>query len=148
MTESLAPDQQADLVRDIVGMLLSSAPAGWQRLEMTFGATVAIDTASLMCTDGTGKEERIVSPWQALHKLDELRTGMYTKDKGTWYTATLTIRPPGQYEIGYDYDNEPRFVPPLTADAYALDFEHFPRSEENTPAWLRRKLDEAGRPDA
>jgi hypothetical protein len=145
VTEPLGPEQRADLVRDIAGLLVSSAPDGWQLLRMTFGSTVGVDTASLMCTDGNGEESRIRSPMRALTKLSELRNGMYTAATGAWYTAVLTIRPPCRYDIEYDYDNEPAFTPPLTAGAYALDFEHFPRSEENTPTWLKRKLDEAKR---
>jgi hypothetical protein len=60
-----------------------------------------------------------------------------------WFTANLVIKRPGRYSIDYDYDNQPDFFPPLNAHLYALDFDYFSRTPENTPAWLKRKLDEA-----
>lgn len=45
--------------------------------------------------------------------------------------------------IDFDHDDEPGFVPQLTAGACLGDFEHFPRDEENSPEWLRERLREA-----
>ena len=83
------------------------------------------------------------SPSGVMQQMAELREGMYQEGKGSWFTANLVIKRPGRYSIDYDYDNQPDFFPPLNAHLYALDFDYFSRTPENTPAWLKRKLDKA-----
>jgi hypothetical protein len=83
------------------------------------------------------------SPSGVMQQMAELREGMYQEGKESWFTANLVIKRPGRYSIEYDYDNQPDFFPPLNAHLYALDFDYFSRTPENTPAWLKRKLDEA-----
>ncbi|MFS8098454.1 hypothetical protein LFM09_15085 [Lentzea alba] len=145
MTEPapLSPPEQEELVREVGGMLLAKLPAGWQRANLSFRSTYGVDTATFIVTDSSGTEQRTPTPTSALRKMRELRNGMYEQDRGTWFTSTLTLEPPGRYQIDYDYDGEPTFVPPLKPSAYELDFEFFPRSDEHTPDWLREKLDEA-----
>ena len=138
----LTPDEQAHLIHEVVRELLFSAPEGWRRLELSFRSTVGIDTAEFLAVT-TGGSVKLSVPMEVLSRMDSLRGGMYEPGKGSWFTACLVLRPPGHYEIDYDYDGEPVFVPPLTADAFALDFEHYPRAAEHTPAWLREKLTEA-----
>lgn len=145
MTEPapLSPPEQEELVREVGGMLLTKLPAGWQRANLSFRSTYGVDTATFIVTDSSGAEKRTPTPTAALRKLRELRNGMYEQDRGTWFTGTLVLEPPGKHQIEYDYDGEPTYVPPLTADIYALDFQHYPRSDEHTPDWLREKLAEA-----
>jgi len=145
MTEPapLSPPEQEELVREVGGMLQTKLPAGWQRANLSFRSTYGVDTATFIVTDSSGAEKRTPTPTAALRKMRELRNGMYEQDRGTWFTGTLVLEPPGKYQIEYDYDGEPTFVPPLKPSAFELDFEFFPRSEEHTPDWLRQKLDEA-----
>lgn len=137
-------EQREEMVREVAEMLLSRAPAGWRKLELIYRSTVAVDTYAFLATT-TGEPERIPAPMKVSVRMDELRAAMYEKGRGSWFTACLVLEPPDHYEITYDYDSEPDYVPPLTASAYALDFQHYPRSEENTPDWLRAKLAEARR---
>lgn len=144
MVESarLSSSEQEEIVRELAHILLSSAPEGWQKMELVFHSTVGIDAAEIFATT-TGEPERLPTPMAVARNMQALRQGMYEDGKGSWFTARLIVEPPGRYQITYDFDSEPTFVPPLTSDAYALDFEYFPRSDENTPDWLRQKLAEA-----
>ncbi|TDQ53752.1 hypothetical protein EV190_103203 [Actinorugispora endophytica] len=90
-----------------------------------------------------GSKESFFPPSEILEKLDELRNGMYTPKKGTWFSARYVITRPGNYRIDYNYDEEPAFTIPPVAGSYKLDLQHFPRDDEHIPDWLRRKLQEA-----
>lgn len=144
MTEPnrLSPPEQEEVVQEVAGVMLASAPPGWQKLELIYRSTVAVDAAEILATT-TGEPERIPVPMKVSSRMSSLREGMYEQDRGSWFTARLVLEPPGKYQIEYDYDGEPTYVPPLTPGAYALDFQHYPRSEEHTPDWLREKLAEA-----
>lgn len=140
MTE-LGPSEQDEMVREVATTLTRSAPAGWRRMELIYHSTVGIDCAEILATT-TGEPERVPLSMAISKIMSRLRGGMYEKSRGSWFTARLVVTQDG-YAITYDYDSEPAFVPPLTADAYALDFEHNPRAAEHTPDWLRAKLTEA-----
>ncbi len=144
----LTPPEQEELLQEVGGILLSAAPAGWQELRLSFRSTVGISTASFLVTAEDGGPVAAATPTAVMKVLKKLRAGMYEEDRGSWYTALVTVRPPGRYEVEYDYDGEPEFTPPLTAGAFALDQDYFPRSDEHVPAWLRAKLDEAAATDA
>ncbi|WP_119729456.1 antitoxin YezG family protein [Thermomonospora amylolytica] len=130
-------------VESAVRALSAVAPPGWRRLSFAFYATVGIDSACLeaVCMDGTVRP--LVPPGRAVKYMDELRADTYRRDKGAWFTARLDIERSGRYSVEFDYDSEPDFRPRLTASAYALDLDRFPRSREHTPGWLRAKLREA-----
>lgn len=139
----ITPPEQEEVVQSACAALVREAPIGWQQIRFEFYSTVGIDSARLEVTDENGNEIKLAPPMAAMDPLGDLRSEMYEEGKGSWFTARIVIDPPGRYSIEYDYDGEPAFKPALQADVYALDFEHFPRSEENTPDWLREKLTEA-----
>lgn len=133
------------MVQNACAALGREAPAGWQQIRFAFYSTVGIDSGRFEVMAQDWSEVKLAPPMSAMDPLGDLRTEMYEEDRGSWFTARIVINRPGSCSIEYDYDGEPAFKPPLQADVYALDFEHFPRSEENTPDWLRQKLAEAQR---
>ncbi|WP_086821051.1 hypothetical protein [Allokutzneria sp. NRRL B-24872] len=135
--------EQQELLQEVGGLLVAAAPEGWRELELSFRSTVAVDTATFTCADASGERTRLAPPIKARRRLKALREGMYAPGTGAWFTARVTIQPPGRYEVEYDYDSEPLFVPPLTPETFALDHEYFPRSEEHIPEWLKHKLAQA-----
>ncbi|MFW5415986.1 hypothetical protein J0910_05110 [Nocardiopsis sp. CNT-189] len=66
---------------------------------------------------------------------------MYQGGKGTWFLMEYTITPPGRFSVDFDYESEPDFfgVPSGGGD-FLDDLHHFPRDEENIPAWLAQKI--------
>ena len=66
----------------------------------------------------------------------ELRRLMYRPDAGTWFSARLTVSDQGDYRSDYDFDNEPRFDPPVAPDLYLKDLQAFPRHPSRIPGWL------------
>ncbi|MCP9954610.1 antitoxin YezG family protein [Actinomadura madurae] len=126
-----------------VRALRAAAPAGWERLDFEFRATVGIDSASFEVEDAGGGRRTALPPGQAVGRMDELRRVMYRADKGAWFTARLQVERSGHFSAEFDYDGEPEFTPPLAPSAYALDLDRFPRADEHIPDWLRAKLGEA-----
>jgi hypothetical protein len=65
-----------------------------------------------------------------------LRRLMYRAGPGTWFSARLTVSDQGDYRSDYDFDNEPRFDPPVDPELYARDLETFPRAAARIPSWV------------
>jgi hypothetical protein len=134
--------KERETVNGAVRALRAAAPAGWERLDFEFRATVGIDSASFEVEDGDGERRTALPPGQAVGRMDELRRVMYRADKGAWFTARLQVERSGHFSAEFDYDGEPDFTPPLASSAYALDLDRFPRADEHIPDWLRDKLAE------
>ncbi|WP_433478069.1 hypothetical protein ACQPZP_14150 [Spirillospora sp. CA-142024] len=134
--------KERETVNGAVRALRSAAPAGWERLDFEFRATVGIDSASFEVEGPDGGRRTALPPGQAVGKMDELRRVMYRADKGAWFTARLQVERSGHFSAEFDYDGEPDFTPPLAPSAYALDLDRFPRADEHIPDWLRGKLAE------
>ncbi|MDT9689165.1 hypothetical protein Q5762_12595 [Streptomyces sp. P9(2023)] len=137
-----SPDRAA-VLREIGAALVEAVPEGWRRVRFEFFGTVQVDSALLESVSDDGSASRHSVPRVAMREFDRLRSTMYRPGAGTWFTARYVIERSGESTIDFDHDNEPGFVPQLTAGAYLVDFERFPRDEENTPEWLRDRLREA-----
>ncbi|GLW62820.1 hypothetical protein Arub01_10640 [Actinomadura rubrobrunea] len=136
---TLSPEER-ETVHGAVRALRAAAPHGWEHMEFVFRATVGIDSSTLQVVDADGDVRPTTVPGQAADKMDDLRRLMYREGEGAWFTARLRVERSGRFSAEFDYDGEPDFHPPLTADAYALDLERFPRSAEHVPDWLRARL--------
>lgn len=144
----MTPLEQEEAVCRIGNELLQSAPVDWVKLRLVYSGLVDCGTARLEAMFEDGSVQDWVPPQSALAQLQELRSGMYSEGKGTWYTACYEINRPDHYRIRYGFDEEPHFdVPPPDA-SYALDQWHFPRSADYVPDWLQAKLIGAYEADA
>ncbi|HEY8482913.1 MAG TPA: hypothetical protein VIL71_24110 [Spirillospora sp.] len=137
--QALRSPEEREAVNEAVRALRAAAPHGWERLGFEFRATVGIDSASFEIVDADGGIRTAVPPGQAVGRMDELRRVMYRRGQGAWFTARLDVGR-DRFSAEFDYDGEPDFTPPLTASAYALDLDRFPRADEHIPDWLRDKL--------
>lgn len=81
--------------------------------------------------------------------IDDLRRVMYLPGRGTWFSGHWSITNcDGIGEkiaanASFNRDDEPLWRRAVHPELYALDLEAFPRDEESTPEWLRRKVAEA-----
>lgn len=73
--------------------------------------------------------------------LNDLRKEMYEEDKGTWLSLRLTIDPPGDYRVNFNFDLDPVWDPPIPDSEIVEDLNAFPRAAEYVPDWLQAKLD-------
>lgn len=141
--EVLSAEEQDALLRELGIALLEAAPSDWTEIRFTAAALVDITYPKLDVVRANGMDDWAHPPEHAPRLLGDLRRGMYVPGRGTWYTATVVITPPGNHGVDFDYDGEPRFPFPVTPSSYALDLEYFPRDDEAIPPWLEEKLAEA-----
>ncbi|HVV14188.1 glycohydrolase toxin TNT-related protein [Amycolatopsis sp.] len=142
-TTQLNATEQDTLVKQIGLALLRAAPRDWRRVTAQYRAVGRYHelTGEVLNEDGS------VSEWMATHDIatlfGRLRGGMYREGRGTWFNARYQLDHPSSYNLEYDRD-EPRWdlqPPPV---AYADELRMFPRSEENVPEWLIRRMSGLG----
>ncbi|ROS40281.1 uncharacterized protein DUF4237 [Amycolatopsis thermoflava] len=138
-TTQLNATEQDTLVKQIGLALLRAAPRDWRRVTATYRAVGRYHELSgeVLLEDGSAQE------WMATHDIatlfGRLRAGMYREGRGTWFNARYQLDHPSSYNLEYDRD-EPRWdlMPP--PQAYADELRMFPRSEDNVPEWLMRRM--------
>ncbi len=83
---------------------------------------------------------------QTTPSFERLRQLMYNEApfRGAWYTAVMTITKAGKFDTEFEYEKKPQFDYMPVDEAFAQDFEHFPRNEESTPAWLKEIVEKHG----
>ena len=138
-TTQLNATEQDTLVKQIGLALLRAAPRDWRRVTAAYRAVGRYHelTGEVVLEDGSAQE------WMATHDIatlfGRLRAGMYREGRGTWFNARYQLDHPSSYNLEYDRD-EPRWdlMPP--PQAYADELRTFPRSEDNVPEWLMRRM--------
>ncbi|MGW1677991.1 hypothetical protein [Saccharopolyspora sp. NPDC002376] len=75
----------------------------------------------------------------------QLREMMYEQDRGTWFSAVLSISKPNSAEIEFNFDDDPEWWPSVPPTVFLADLNVFPRSDEYIRPWLRDELTEAER---
>lgn len=144
MTSSeMGLEDQSEFIQEAVQGLVSRAPEGWSELTYTYRSTVGFSSSDLEFRLADGSTKGGTAPVAVLDAMDDLRRVMHEPGKGTWFTAVISVDSSLKYRTSFDYDSEPNFVPEINAGSYLDDVRHFPRSAENTPAWLKHKLEEA-----
>ena len=138
-TTQLNATEQDTLVKQIGLALLRAAPRDWRRVTANYRAVGRYHelTGEVQLEDGSTQE------WMATHDIaslfGRLRGGMYREGRGTWFNARYQLDHPSSYNLEYDRE-EPRWdlMPP--PQAYADELRMFPRSEDNVPEWLMRRM--------
>lgn len=142
-TTQLNATEQDTLVKQIGLALLRAAPRDWRRVTAQYRAVGRYHelTGEVLTEDGSAQE------WIATHDIatlfGRLRAGMYREGRGTWFNARYQLDHPSSYNLEYDRE-EPRWNLAPPAQAYADELRMFPRSEENVPEWLVRRMSGLG----
>jgi hypothetical protein len=131
--------EQDTLVKQIGLALLRAAPRDWRRVIAEYRAVGRYHemAGEILNEDGTTQE------WVATHDIatlfGRLRAGMYRDGRGTWFNARYQLDHPSSYNLEYNRD-EPQWdlIPP--PQAYSDELRMFPRSEDNVPEWLIRRM--------
>lgn len=131
-----------DLTGGIAAALAGSAPAGWARITLTVSSTVLADDYALQVQLADGRNGSMVTPPEVKDGFERLRARMYEPGRGTWFSATVELRAGAAPEFRYNYDEDPRWWPPLHPTAFSRDLEAFPRDDTHIPPWLRELLAE------
>lgn len=138
-TTQLNATEQDTLVKQIGLALLRAAPRDWRRVTAQYRAVGRYHelTGEVLIEDGSVQE------WMATHDIatlfGRLRAGMYREGRGTWFNARYQLDHPSSYNLEYDRD-EPRWNLAPPPQAYSDELRMFPRSEDNVPEWLMRRM--------
>lgn len=135
--------EQDTLVKQIGLSLLRAAPRDWQRVTAEYRAVGRFHelTGEIVLSDGSTVD------WVATHDIatlfGRLRAGMYREGRGTWFNARYQLDHPSSYNLEYDRE-EPQWDIKPPPQAYADELRTFPRSEDNIPEWLMRRMSGLG----
>ena len=138
-------EQARSLMHQVARKLAAEGPAGWQRLDAVFAATVVASTGTALYT---GEDQRLVarttpSPEVMTLVRDHRRLSSGFGD-GPWLRLLFALTSEGRIEVDYDFGAEPFPDDQLFApEAYRADLEAYPR--ENLPVWLAAHIRHAGR---
>jgi hypothetical protein len=135
----LSPTDQDALVKQIGLALMRTAPEDWQQIRTEFRATGRYFELSAEVVTADGVEQA----WTASHEIAtsfaKLRAGMYREGRGTWFNARYQIERPSSYNLEFDRV-EPQWRTPPPPPAYRDELHLFPRTDDNVPDWLLRRL--------
>ncbi|MFC6089573.1 glycohydrolase toxin TNT-related protein [Saccharothrix lopnurensis] len=138
----LNPTEQDALVKQIGLTLMRAAPEEWRHVTAEYRATGRYSEliAEVRSTDGN---LRAWSPPQEVGNLfARLRAGMYREGRGSWSNARYQLDHPSSYNLDFDR-NEPSWQTAPPPQAYVDEMRFFPRTDDNVPDWLRRRLQQA-----
>jgi|GEM_PF-865732 len=135
MTYAPSADEQAAIAREIAAL----GPVGWSSIRFTYQEVGPISTSELVAVID-GRQERLDADldWDTEDGISDLRARMYRPGAGTWFTMVVDVFAQGRVAFAFDYDNPPAFD--FAPNSWAEDAERFPRTAENTPDWLRAKV--------
>ncbi|WP_232831982.1 hypothetical protein [Nocardiopsis sp. FIRDI 009] len=137
---TMPPDDQHEILQQVGGLILDSVPDDRPGSRAEFSDVVGTSTTDLTVTTDTGGTRKGEFPLRAVPLMSELRAGTHDDGKGTWYTATYTIRRPGSFSVDCAYGSEPDFGFEDDPRTFFEDPDRFPRPFESLPGWLREKL--------
>lgn len=133
---------EARLRGEIAKAIAGAAPADWEKIRYRAATVANIADVTVTLVRGGREEPFTDAPSVALPRR-RLRAAMYRPDEGTWFSLDLEVSRSGAVEARYDYHGEPAFHVPPAPSAWIQDQARFPRSPENQPDWLKRRLKEA-----
>ncbi|OLF13601.1 hypothetical protein BU204_26525 [Actinophytocola xanthii] len=125
--------------------MLRVAPDNWEQLTVDYRAVGRYSEATGRVVYADGGSEAWTMPPDLQGLFARLRGGMYRDGRGTWFNARYRLDHPSSYNLEYDRE-EPAWEKPPPPQAYPDDMRLFPRTEDNVPEWLRRRLAAAPAP--
>ncbi|WP_241474769.1 hypothetical protein [Nocardiopsis xinjiangensis] len=138
----MTPEEQEEILIRIGRSFLEAATREWEELTYEWDGLKGFSTDGLYLRSPNGERDLVPFP-EVIIDVKRLRSGMYQKGRGTWFSMRYTITPPTHYDVTFNYDDPPKFLFSPSPHGYADDLARFPRDPEHIPAWLQQKIDEA-----
>lgn len=135
----LNASEQDTLVKQIGLAMLRTAPRDWKSISASYRTVGRYHELDGEITLAGGERLDWVATHDIANLFARLRSGMYREQRGTWFNARYQLDAPASYNLEYDRD-EPQWnmLPPT--QAYSDELRMFPRTDENIPEWLMRRL--------
>ncbi|WP_069161903.1 hypothetical protein [Nocardia altamirensis] len=126
-------DARSPLARLVAGVAALGRP-GLRRVDAAFAVTTSVESARIICTDGT-RVSRIEAPPALLALARAHRAEALTAPGGPWWRVLVRINAFGAPEVDYDYGDEPFPGDQLfRPEVYQADVAAYPRPR--LPVWL------------
>ncbi|HEX8869930.1 MAG TPA: hypothetical protein VF821_29985, partial [Lentzea sp.] len=135
----LNPTEQDALVKQIGLTLMRAAPEDWRSVIAQYRATGRYFELEAEMRLQDGSSHSWAPPQDVATLFARLRAGMHREGRGSWTNARYQLDHPSSYNLDFDRA-EPSWQTPPPHQAYVDEMRFFPRSDENLPEWLRRRL--------
>ncbi|ANZ37712.1 hypothetical protein BBK82_18275 [Lentzea guizhouensis] len=135
----LNPTEQDALVKQIGLTLMRAAPEDWRRVVAEYRATGRYFELAAELHIADGSSHAWAPPREVAQLFARLRAGMHREGRGSWSNARYQLDHPSSYNLDFDRA-EPKWQTPPPQQAYFDEMRFFPRTDENVPDWLRRRL--------
>jgi hypothetical protein len=135
----LNPTEQDALVKQIGLTLMRAAPEGWRQVTAEYRATGRYFELAAEVLSVDGSVHGWAPPQDVAMLFARLRAGMHREGRGSWSNARYQLDHPSSYNLDFDRA-EPQWQTPPPPQAYFDEMRFFPRTEDNVPDWLRRRL--------
>ncbi|SDC22788.1 TNT domain-containing protein [Actinokineospora iranica] len=139
--EPLDSLQQQNVQQQIAALLVAGLPEGWERLDVEFRAVGNHSELSWQAYGANGVLLSWKPPAQLGAAFARLREAMRAPGAGSWFSVLFRLKPPGDYESSFNYNDVPRWRDEPSAADYALDRDLFPRDAARTPEWFSRRIE-------
>jgi hypothetical protein len=140
MTSPLSDQEQQQLVRQIGRAMLPALQPGWQQVRTEYRAAGRHIEVDMAVAGPDGQLRPVRPPMDVVTLLGQLRTGMYTTERGTWLTAVYELEAPSAFTVDFNSEDEPRWrnaPPPI---GFQDELRTFPRSDARIPNWWRQRV--------
>ncbi|NUS62128.1 MAG: hypothetical protein HOQ46_00605, partial [Saccharothrix sp.] len=141
----LNPTEQDALVKQIGLTLMRAAPEEWRHVTAEYRATGRYFELAAEVRTADGGVRAWSPPQEVAGLFSRLRAGMYREGRGSWSNARYQLDHPSSYNLDFDRA-EPTWTTPPPPQAYLDEMRFFPRTDDNVPDWLRRRLQQAPPP--
>lgn len=142
-------EAELEAQKNVVGATVRGLGGGWSTCTDVYVQVQLVGQLDGTLTTLDGQQvQRPLAAMDLFEAWRHLREVMYIPEKGTWFTARLSVESNGRHHFDFDWDNKPRwpahvdaagdFVEgdhPGTSDLRA-DLVRFPRSQEHLPSWF------------
>jgi hypothetical protein len=135
----LNPTEQDALVKQIGLTLMRAAPEEWRQVVAEYRATGRYFELAAELKLADGSVHGWAPPQDVAALFARLRAGMHREGRGSWSNARYQLDHPSSYNLDFDRA-EPKWQTAPPQQAYVDEMRFFPRTEENIPDWLRRRL--------
>lgn len=135
----LNPTEQDALVKQIGLTLMRAVPEGWRQVTAEYRATGRYFELAAEVRSVDGSVHGWAPPQDVAMLFARLRAGMHREGRGSWSNARYQLDHPSSYNLDFDRA-EPQWQTPPPQQAYFDEMRFFPRTEDNVPDWLRRRL--------
>ncbi|WP_447008588.1 glycohydrolase toxin TNT-related protein [Saccharothrix isguenensis] len=124
---------------------MRAAPEEWRHVTAEYRATGRYFELAAEVRTADGALRAWSPPHEVAGLFSRLRAGMYRDGRGSWSNARYQLDHPSSYNLDFDRA-EPTWTTPPPPQAYLDEMRFFPRTEENVPDWLRRRLQQTAPP--